>query len=155
MNDVGRGMPSSPLASTNDRTTPGVGCHHRLWAVQTVERCRALHNIIALGRQTRTNDVRHDMPSPPLDSTHGRTALGMACHCHPWTANTVEQRRAWNAIISFGKYTRSTLSGVACHHGPWTPHTIERSRSWHAIIALERQTRLNDVGRGMPSSPLD
>ena len=79
----------------------------------------------------------------------------MACHCRPWTANTVKRHRAWIVIISFGQYARSTSSGMACYHGPWTPHTIERSRSSHAIIALERQPRLNNVGRGMQSSPLD
>ena len=60
------------------------------------------------------------MTSPPLGSTNGRTASGVACHCRPWTANTVEQ-----------------------------------SLSSHAIIDLERQPRLNNVGRGMQSSPLD
>ena len=162
------------------------------------------------------------MPSSPLGSTNGRTASGVTFHRRPWTANTVECRRACNSIIFFGQYARSTLSGVTSHHGPWTPHTsgvachhhlweahtVERRRAWHAsialdgkhsrmpsgvefhhllwavrtidivgrdipswpldtthdrtklvvayaIIALERQTRLNDVERGMPSSPLD
>ena len=47
-NDVGRGMSSSPLGSTHVRATSGVACHHRLWAVQTVERRRAWHAIFAL-----------------------------------------------------------------------------------------------------------
>ena len=137
------------------RTTSGVECHHRLWAAHTIEQRRAGHAIIAHGRQTRSNDIRRDMPSPPLDSIHGRTTLGMACHHHLWAAQTVGRHRAWHAIVALGRQTPSTSSGMACHHGHWTPHTIERSRSWHAIIALERQTRLNDVGRGMSSSPLD
>ena len=62
---VGRGMPSSPLGSAHDRTTSGVACHHRLWAAHTVERRRAWHAIIALGRQTRSNDVWRGMPSSP------------------------------------------------------------------------------------------
>ena len=41
-NDVGRGMSSSPLGSTHVRATSGVACHHRLWAVHTVERRRGL-----------------------------------------------------------------------------------------------------------------
>ena len=147
-------MLSTPRDSTNEMMTSGVACHHCPWTVHTVGRCRAWHEITALGLHAWSDYIGRGMTSPPLDSTHGRTALGMACHCHPWTANTVEQRRAWNAIISFGKYARSTLSGVACHHGPWTPHTIERSQSWHAIIALERQTRLNDVRHGMKQPPL-
>ena len=71
------GMTSPPLYSTHGRTTSGVACHHRLWAAQTIERCRAGHATIAHGRQTQLNDVRRDMPSPPLDSTHGQTTLGV------------------------------------------------------------------------------
>ena len=37
-NDVGRGMPSLPLGSTDGRTASGVACHHRLWEAHTVER---------------------------------------------------------------------------------------------------------------------
>ena len=137
-NDVGRGMPSSPLGSTHGRTTSGVECHHCHWAAQTVERRRAWHAIIAfeqadtvgrrrswhaiiaLGRQTWSNDVRHGMPSSPLGNTDGRTTFGVACHHRLWPANTVERRQAWHAIIAIGQHTRS-----------------------------------NDVERGMPSSPLD
>ena len=78
LDNVGRGMPSSPLDSTHDRTTSGVACNHRLWVAHTVERRRAWHAIIALGRQTRSNNVRRGMPSPPLDSIHDRTTSGMA-----------------------------------------------------------------------------
>ena len=137
-------MPSSPLGSTHSRTTSGVACHHRLWEAQTVERCRAWHDIIDLGRQTRSNDVRRDMPSPPLDSTHGRTTSDVACHHRLWAAQMVERRQAWHAIIAFGQHTRSnddvrgmpslplgstnsrTMSGVSCHHSPWTPNTVEQ-----------------------------
>ena len=70
-NNVGHGMPSSHLGSTNGRTTSGVACHHRLRVAHTVERRWAWHAIIALRRQTRSNDVRRDMPSPPLGSMHG------------------------------------------------------------------------------------
>ena len=77
-NDVGCGMPSSPFGSTNGRTTSGVACHHHLWAAQMVERRQAWNAIIALGRQTQSNDVGHDMPSSPLGSANGQTTLGMA-----------------------------------------------------------------------------
>ena len=40
-NDVEREMPSPPLDSTLGRMTSGVACHHRHWAVDTVERRRA------------------------------------------------------------------------------------------------------------------
>ena len=135
----------------------------------TVRRRREWHAIIALGRQTRSNDVGRDMPSSPLGSTdvrtttsvafnhrlwtssHSKTASGVACHNRPWTANTIEPRRAWHAIIAFGQHTRSnnvecgitsplldsthgrTSSGVVCHHRLWVAHTV------------------NDIGRGMPS----
>ena len=82
-NVFGHGMPSSPLGSTHGRTTSGVACHHRLWAAHTIERGRACHAIIALGRQTPSNDVRCGMPSSPLGSTNSRTASGVACHHSP------------------------------------------------------------------------
>ena len=44
---------------------------------------------------------------------------------------------------------------VACHHLPWTAHTVDRSRAWHDITALGLHARSNDVGRDMPSQPLD
>ena len=130
-------MPSSPLGSTNGRTTSGVACHHRLWAAHEVEplrawhdiiaigladtvgRRRAWHAIVALGRQTWSNVVRRGMPSLPLGSTCGRTT-----------------------------------SGVACHHRLWPAHTVKRRRAWHAITAFGKHTGSNDVRRCMPSSPL-
>ena len=66
-NDVGCGMPSSPLGSRTDRTTSGVACHHSPWTTNTIEQRRALHAIIALGRKTRSNDVVRGMPSSLLD----------------------------------------------------------------------------------------
>ena len=131
--NVGCGMTSPPLDSTHSRTTSGVAYHHRIKA-HTVERRRAWHAIIALGQHTRLNDVRRDMPSPDLDSAHGRTTLGVACHHHLWAAHMVERRQAWHAIIAFRRHTRSndigrvmqssplegthdrTTSGVACYY---------------------------------------
>ena len=104
-NDVGHGMPSSPLGSTHGRTTSSVACQHRLKAAHTVERHRACHDITAFGQHTRSNDVERDMPSPPLDSTHGRMTLGMVCHHHLWAAQTVGRRRAWHSIVAFGRQT--------------------------------------------------
>ena len=121
---------------------------------------------------TRSKDVGRGMTSPPLDSTHGRTTSGVACHHRLWAAYTVERRRAWQASIAFGQHTRSkdvergmtsppldsahgrTTSGATCHHRLWKAHTVERSRAWHAIITFGQHTRLNYVGRVMPSSPM-
>ena len=130
-------MTSPPLDSTHGRTTSGVACHHSIWIAHTVERRQAWHAIIALGRQTRSNDVRRGMPSSPLGSTHGQMTLGGAGHHRLWAALTVERCRAWHAIIAFG-----------------LDDTVRRRRAWHAIIALGRQTRSNDVRRGMQTSPL-
>ena len=92
-NDVGRGMSSSPLGSTHVRATSGVACHHRLWAVQTVERRRAWHATIAFGQHRRSAVVGRGMPSSPFDSIDGRPSSGVACHHSPWTAQTVGRRR--------------------------------------------------------------
>ena len=135
-NDVGRGMPSSPLGSTHGRTTSGVACHHHPW------------------QHTRSSDVRRGMPSSPLGSTHGRTASNVACHHSLLAAHTVERRRTWHTVIAVGQHTRSndfrrgmpssplvstdgrTTSSVACHYRPWVAHTVERRRTWHTVIAL-------------------
>ena len=119
-NDVGRGMPSSPLGSTHGRTTSGVACHHRLWAAHTVERRRAWHAIIAFGQHTRSSDVGRGMPSSPLGSTHGRTTSGVACM----------------PSSPLGSTHGRTASGVACHLRLFAAHTVERRRAWHAIFAL-------------------
>ena len=115
---------------------------------------RAWHDIAAFGQHTRSY-VKHDMTSPPLVSTHGRTTWGVACHHRLWVAHTVERRQAWHAIIALGWKTRSNVSGVACHHRLWGAHRIERCRAFHAIIAFGQHTRSDDVGRGMTSLPLD
>ena len=98
--NVGRGMPSSPLGSTNDRTKSGVACHHRLWVAQMVERRRAWHDITALGLHTRLDNVGRGMPSSPLDSTHDRTTSGVACHHRLLVAQMVERRWAWHDITA-------------------------------------------------------
>ena len=146
-NNVRRGMPSSPLESTHGRTTSGVACRHHLWAAQTVERRRTWYDMIALGLHARSNNVGRGIISPRLDSTHGRTTSGMACHHRLWAAQTVERRWAWHAIIALGRQTRSnnvrrdmpsppldsthsrTTSGMACHHCLWAAQTVERRRA--------------------------
>uniref|UniRef100_A0A494G8P9 Uncharacterized protein n=1 Tax=Solanum lycopersicum TaxID=4081 RepID=A0A494G8P9_SOLLC len=143
-----------------------------------VERRRACHDITALGRHARSNDVGSGMTSQPLDVTHGQTLLGVACHHRLWAAHTikrtqtVERRWAWHAIIAFGNHTQSndvecviplsplgsthgqTTSGVACHHRLWEAQKDERRQAWHANITIGQHTRLNDIGCGKPASPL-
>ena len=166
-------MPSSPLGSTHNRTTLGVACHHCPWTTNMVERRRAWHDITALGLHARSDDIWRGMISPPLDSTHGQTTSGVACHHRLWTAHMVERRRAWQDITTLGLHASSddvgrgmtspsldskhgwTASGVKCHHRLWEAHTIERRQAWHDVIALGRQTWSNDIGRGMTSPPLD
>ena len=77
-NNVGRGIPSSPLGSTHGRTMLGVTFHNCLWTAHSVERHRAWHDITALGQHTRSNDVRRGITSQPLDYTHGQTTSGVA-----------------------------------------------------------------------------
>ena len=95
-NYIGRGMPSSPLGSTNgrmtsgvachrrlwtstnSRTASGVACHHLLWAAQTVERRWAWHDITALGLHAQSGDVGYGMTSPPLACIDGRTTSRLA-----------------------------------------------------------------------------
>ena len=139
-------MPSSPLGSTHGRTTSGMEYHYCHWAAQTVERHQAWHAIIALGRQTQSNDVGGGMTSPLLDSAHGR------------------QHWAWNHITALGQHTQSnnvgcgmpsspfgsthsrTTSGVACHHHLWAAQMVRRRRAWHSFGALGRQTSRTTSG---------
>ena len=115
-NYVERGMTSPPLDSTHGRMKSGVACHHCLWEAQSDERHQAWQANITFGQHTRSNGVGRGMPasplgstwskdvgqgmtSPSLDSAHGRTMSGVACHHHLWAAQTVERRRAWHAIL--------------------------------------------------------
>ena len=117
-NDVGRGMPSSPLVSINGQTTSGVVCPHRLWVAHTVERRRAWRAIIAFGQHIRSIDVGCGMPSSPLDSTHGCTTSGVECHHRLWAAHTVERHRAWHVLIAVGQHTRSSDVGRGMPSSP-------------------------------------
>ena len=104
---VGCGITSPPLDSTHGRTTSGMAFHHRLWAAHTVKQRWAWHDITDFRQHSRLNEVRHDMPSPPLHCRHGRTTSGVACHHRPWKGHTLGQRRAWHAITSLGQHTQS------------------------------------------------
>uniref|UniRef100_A0A494G8I2 Uncharacterized protein n=1 Tax=Solanum lycopersicum TaxID=4081 RepID=A0A494G8I2_SOLLC len=58
LENVRRGMLSSTLDCIHD-----VACYHRPRITYTVELHWAWHSIIALGMKTRSDDVRHGMPS--------------------------------------------------------------------------------------------
>ena len=77
-NDVERGMTSPPLDNTHSGTTSSVTCYHCLWTAHTVKLCWAWHAIIALRQYKWSNHVRRGGTSPPLDSKHGLTTLGVA-----------------------------------------------------------------------------
>ena len=86
-NDVKRGMPSSPLGSTNGQTMSGLTCHHCPWEIPRVRQSKVWHGITSLGQHTRSNYVGRGMPSLPLDNTDGRTTSGVSCYHHPWLAH--------------------------------------------------------------------
>ena len=50
-------MPSSPLGKKNGRTTLGVAYHLFPYTAHMVGRHRAWHDIITLGKQTRSDNV--------------------------------------------------------------------------------------------------
>ena len=147
-------MTSVPLDSTHGRQS-------RPW-----------HDITAFGQHTWSDYVGRGMKSLLLDSTHGRTTSGVACHHRLGAAHTIERRWAWNNITAFGQHTRSnnvrrdmpsppfdstfcrTTSGVACHHRRWAAHMVDRCQAWHDITTLGLYARSDDIGCGMPSSPL-
>ena len=139
------------MGSTNARTTSGVACHHHLWAAHTVERRRAWHASIALRQHTQSKEIGRGMTSLPLDSTHGRTTLGVTCHHVLWTEHTVELHQALHDITALGLHARLD---VACHHRLWTAHMVERHRARHAITTFRQLTRSNHVRHCMPSSRL-
>ncbi|TMW86553.1 hypothetical protein EJD97_021230 [Solanum chilense] len=141
---IGRGMPSSSLDNIHDQTTSGVA--------YVAECYRVLNAIISLGRHTRSHyfgcgmlssllhtpsdDIECDMPSSPLDSTHGGTSSGVTDHHLPWTA-----------------YTRSENVERGNYHRPWTTYTVGRRRALHATpLEFTHGRKMLDVA--MLSSPL-
>ena len=137
------------------RTTSVVKCHHHLWAAHTVGRRRAWHDLTALGQRTQLDYVGRGMTSPPLDSAHSRTTSSATCYHLLLKANTVERRRAWHAIITFGQHKWSNDVGHGIPSCLWEAHTVERRRAWYEITALGLHAWLDYGGRGMTSPPLD
>ena len=147
-------MTSPPLDCTHGRTTSGVSCHHRLWEEPTIKRRQEWHEITAFGQHIRSNDVRREMPSPPLDNTLGKTTSGVACHLYRWAAHTVERRWACHDITSLGQHTQSidvgrgmTSPSLNCTHGRMTSGMAFHHRLWAAHT-------VGNVGSVMTSPPL-
>uniref|UniRef100_A0A3Q7FJY0 Uncharacterized protein n=1 Tax=Solanum lycopersicum TaxID=4081 RepID=A0A3Q7FJY0_SOLLC len=144
-------MPECPLGSTHGRMTSGMKFHYRTREAHT-------QAIISLGKHTQSEGVNHEMPSLPLDNTHGRTILGVAClHCL-WIAHTVKRHQALEDRMGLGQHKWPDDVGL---HMPSSPfgithaYTVGRQRALHAIITLRQHTRLDGVGRCIPSSPLE
>ena len=114
---VRRGMPSSPLESTNGKLSLCVTCHHSPWTAHTV------------------GNVGQGIKSPPLDSTHGQTTSSMAKHHRPWTARTIGRRWALHDITALGQHTAGNV--VRGMTSPPLDNTHGRQRrAWHDITAL-------------------
>ena len=148
-------MTSPPLDSTHGRTMSGVACHHRLWVAHTVKRRRAWHDIIALGQHTRSDYIGRGVRSPSLDSTHGRTTLGVACHHRLWVAHTDKRRRAWHAIIALGRQIQSNDVRRDMPSPPLDNTHGKHCQVWLYITALGLHAQSDDVMRGMTSPPLE
>ena len=78
---VRRGMPSSPLDSTNSRLSSGVTCHHSPWTAHMVGNVGQGIKSPPWTAHTVAN-IERGMTSPPLHCTHG------------------QQRRAWHDITA-------------------------------------------------------
>ena len=79
LDNVQRRITSSPLGSTQSRTTSGVVYHHYPWTAHTVRRRLAWHAIINLGEHTLSDDVGRGMLLLPFDRTHNRTMFCAVC----------------------------------------------------------------------------
>ena len=146
-NDVGCGMQSSPLGSTESRTASGVAFHHRPWTANMVERCEAWHAIIAFGQHRRSDSYRRCMPSSPLASKHSRTTSGVACHHRLWAAHTIKQCQALHSCIALGKHTRSHHIGRGMTSLPLDNTHAKHRRAWHDdITAVGQYTRSATLG---------
>ena len=97
----GRGMPSSPLSSSQGRDMSSVACHHRRWNEHMVGRCRVWHDIIAV-----------------LQHRQGRMTYYVARIHFPLKAHTLGRRRSWIFIFALGKYTRSNDIGCGMLSSP-------------------------------------
>ncbi len=150
-----------------------VACHHIPLSIYTVGRHEEWHVIIVVEQHTRALNVGRCMLSLPLDMTHRQTTSGMARNHGSGQHTQSDDIRCGNHAYLLYNTHIQTMSSVACHHSSgttrtkrwcrawlshyshWTTHNVRWREEWHAIIALILHTRINDDGRGFPSSPLD
>ena len=100
LNEIRRGMLSSPLDRTHDRTMSGVACVHGRWVTQTIAR------------------HRHGLQSSPIDNTHDQTTSSVECHNLPLTPYTSDDVECDMLSSPMDRtHSRATL-GVSCLHGP-------------------------------------
>ena len=148
--------------------------HYRTWTAYTLGECLVRLSIMAIGKNTRSNDVRRGSPLSPLNNI-----------------DRVEKRVAWHTIIALGQHTqsndvglgmlslpldcthgRTTLgmvmlsspldftysrmsSGVKCHHCPLNSTHSRMTLTWNAIIAFGFHTQMDDVGCGINHRPCE
>ena len=93
------------------------------------------------------------MPARPLGDTHGRMTLGEACHYRLCDTQTNDVGCDIPLFTLSSTHGGMTL-GVACHQRPRVEPTILKCPAWHANISLGHHIQSDEVGRGMPSSPL-
>ena len=100
MNDVGSGIPLSPLDCTPGQTTSRVVGYHSSLTTHIVGQRQVWNNIIALEKHKRLNDFARGMSSWPYDSANVWTMSGVACHNRPLTTQTNERNWPWNFVIA-------------------------------------------------------
>ena len=98
----------------------------------------ALHIIIAFGQLSWNDDLERGMQSWLLNSKHGQTTSGVACHHGPWATRKVRLHLSWQ-----------------CHYLSLNARTVKLRWVWHAIIAHEKHRLSDDIGGGMLSSHIN
>ena len=108
-----------------------------------------MHAIIAIGLNTTSNDVRHDMTSSPFENTHIGTTSGMACQQLLWTLYMVGLRQAWHAIMDLGPHIRLDDGECGLPLSPFDiTHNVGQPQAWYPIIVLRKHTHSDVIGRG-------
>ena len=158
LDDVERSMPSLPFNNTHDRTTLSMAfhhgplaahtvghlawqCHHLPWNTHMVGRHQARCVIIALEKNTVSDDIGRGLLSSPYVRIHDRMTSRVTSSLESWAIFKVERCRAWHNIIVLGHHQRSddvrrdfpssplvsthgqTTSGMAWNHIPWKTYT--------------------------------
>lgn len=105
---------------------------------------RVWHVIIALGNNTRLDNVGRYTLSSPLEIRNNHTMPGLACPHDPWVEHMVGWRQAWDAIISFGQHTWWDEIVRSMPSSPLERTNGRMTWAWHAIFALGQHTRWDD-----------